>query len=63
MMVFKMDEKVNRVTDVINEVLHECETVTQQIMLLSYLQSMIDYILKDFVKSAYDNMEDEDEVS
>lgn len=62
-MVFKMNEKADRITDVINEALDECESVTQRIMLLSYIQSIIAYVLKDFVKMAYDNMENEDEVS
>lgn len=49
-----MNDKVDKITEAINKALDECENISQQIMLLSYVQSMIDYLLKDFVKTAYD---------
>jgi len=58
-----MNEKADRITNVINEVLDECESVTPRIMLLSYLQSIIAFVLKDYVKIAYNNMEDKNEMS
>jgi len=55
-----MYDKVDKVVDVINEALDECENITQKIMLLSYIQSMIDFLLKHFVKTAYDIWDGED---
>ena len=54
-----LNDKADKITDVIDEALVECRNTTQRIMLLSYIQSMIDYLLKDFVKTAYDIWEDE----
>lgn len=49
-----MYDKIDKITETVNEVLDECENITQKIMLLSYIQSMIDFLLKHFIKTAYD---------
>ena len=54
-----LNDKADKITEVIDETLDECENITQRTMILSYVQSMIDYLLKDFVKTAYDMWEDE----
>lgn len=53
-----LNDKADKITEVIDEALDECENITQRTMILSYVQSMIDYLLKDFVKTAYNIWED-----